>query len=40
MLWRLDLPHIAFFVAHILHSRNVFLREMGFVPSRITHVQS
>jgi hypothetical protein len=29
------LPHIAFFVLHVSHSRNVLLREMGLGPSRI-----
>jgi hypothetical protein len=37
-LWRLALPHIAFFVVHALHSRNVLLRKMGLAPSRITRM--
>jgi hypothetical protein len=31
-LWRQALPHIAFFVVHVSHSRNVLLREMGLAP--------
>jgi hypothetical protein len=37
-LWRQALPHIAFFVVHVSHSRNVLLREMGVGPSRITRM--
>jgi hypothetical protein len=37
-LWHQALPHIAFFVVHVSHSRNVLLREMGFGPSRITRM--
>ena len=37
-LWRQALPHIAFFVVHVSHSRNVLLREMGLGPSRISRM--
>jgi hypothetical protein len=37
-LWRQALLHIAFFVVHVSHSRNVLLREMGLAPSRITRM--
>jgi hypothetical protein len=30
--WRQALPHIAFFVVHVSHSRNVVFREMGLRP--------
>jgi hypothetical protein len=36
--WRQAHPHIAFFVVHVSHSRNVLLREMGLAPSRITRM--
>jgi hypothetical protein len=35
---KLSLPHIAFFLVNVSHSRNVLLREMGLAPSRITRV--
>ena len=35
-LWRRALPHIALFVTHLSLSRNVFLREIGLAPPRIT----
>jgi hypothetical protein len=35
-LWREALPHIAFFVVHVSHSRISLLREMCLSPSRIT----
>jgi hypothetical protein len=37
-LWRQALPHLAFFVVHVSHSRNVLLREMGLGPSRIARM--
>jgi hypothetical protein len=37
-LWRQALPHIAFFVVHVSHSRIVLLREMGLGPARITRM--
>jgi hypothetical protein len=37
-LWRQALPHIAFFVVHVSHSRNVVLREIGLALFRITRM--
>lgn len=37
-LWRRALPHIAFFVAHVSHSRNALLRGLGLAPTRITRM--
>jgi hypothetical protein len=36
--WRQGLPHIAFFVVHVSHSRNILLRDMGLALSRITRM--
>jgi hypothetical protein len=37
-LRRQALPHIAFFLGHVSHSRNVLLREMGLGPSRTSRM--
>jgi hypothetical protein len=37
-LWRQALPHIAFFVVHVSHPRNVLLRDMSLGPSHITRM--